>query len=254
MKSERLKQILNQNESTSINLYVCGGGKRSARTAGMLSAIESEGLTDTFDYVVAQSAGSFSVMFLLGGRATEAAAEYWGNFVPYYHKREFINPWNIFLPRPVLNVRALVYDYFETKNPIPWQKVIDHPLNTDGQLLIQVMDANTGKTAFLSRFKTARALKEAIIASSWLPLIVGWKPYTLSPAVLSELTVLNNIFKPLRLSTLQTYDGQIVDSVFLNTINQFPDSLHVVCSNTVPGTEDKQFVNPWGRAYVLLSR
>lgn len=254
-KREKFLDALQGNASQKINLYVSGGSKNAAFTAGMLSAIAALGWTDRFDRYIGESSGSFSIMYFLGGEAQKGAAGFWRTLPEEFNSGRLVNPWRLFNPfRPVMDLRYMVERYFNSEtHTLPWERVLRHPANREGRFLVQVLDARTGKNVFLSRFTTPRALRAAIQASSWMPLLAGMRPFRLDKTLLSEMCVTDTEGNEIRLEELHTYDGQLSNSFFGDMYHARPDELHMVLT-TIAHDARQRLTNPFGPHLVELER
>lgn len=254
MKQKRFLDALRGDSGQKINLYVTGGGQNSAFTAGMLAAIATEGWTDKFQYYIGQSSGSFSLMFFLSEETYQGASGYWRALPKAFNNRRLVNPWHLFNPfRSVLDLHYMVDEMFDTDPRIPWDRVLAHPVNQSGRLLIQVLDARTGKNVFLSHFATTRALRAAIKASSWIPLLAGMRPFYMDKELVSEMHVSDFEGHQLQLDELHTYDGQLANSFFGDTYRARPDDLHMVLTNIALDGRG-QLTNPFGPSLLWLER
>jgi hypothetical protein len=255
MKREKFLEALGDSSDKKINLYVTGGGQNSACTAGMLEAIALEGWTDRFHRYIGQSSGSFSIMYLLGGATHEGAAGYWRALPKAFKNRRFINPWNLFNPfRPVMDLHYMVDVFFDTEPCcMPWERVLEHPANREGRFLVQVLNARTGKNLFLSRFTTVRALRAAIKASSWIPILAGMRPFRLDKELLAEMRVTDLEGNEVDMNELHTYDGQLANSFFGETYRARPEELHLVLTN-IARDGRARLMNPFGPRLLGLEK
>jgi len=254
MKQEKFLDALRGTTGQKVNLYVTGGGQNSAFTAGMLAAIAREGWTDKFNRYIGQSSGSFSLMFLLGGATREGASGYWRALPKAFNDRQLVNPWRLFNPlRPIMDLQYMVDEMFDSDPRIPWERVLLHEANRSGRFLIQVLDARTGKNIFLSRFTTPRALRAAIKASSWIPLLAGMRPFCLDKNLLAEMRVTDLEGNKMQPDELHTYDGQLANSFFGDTYRARPEEMHMVLTN-IARDERAQLTNPFGPRLLKLER
>jgi hypothetical protein len=254
MKEKKFLDALQGHSDQKVNLYVTGGGQNSAFTAGMLAAIAALGWTDRFHRYVGQSSGSFSLMFLLGYATHDGASGYWRALPKAYSSRQLVNPWRLLDPfRPIMDLHYMVDQMFDTDPRIPWGRVLEHPANREGRFLVQVLDARAGKNLFLSGFRTERALRAAIKASSWIPLLAGMRPFCLDKDLLAELCVTDSEGKQLYPDELHTYDGQLANSFFGDTYRAHPEELHLILTNIALDGRG-QLTNPFGPRLLKLER
>lgn len=255
MKEKKFLDALQGNSDQKVNLYVTGGGQDSAFTAGMLAAIAVEGWTDRFHHYIGQSSGSFSLMFFLGGATHEGASGYWRALPKAFNSRQLVNPWRLFDPfRSIMDLHYMVDEMFDIDPRIPWERVLEHEANREGRFLVQVLDARAGKNVFLSHFKTPRALRSAIKASSWIPLVAGMRPFYLDKDLLAEMRVTDAEGKEIHPNELHTYDGQLTNSFFGDTYRARPEEFHMILTNISRDGQGHQLTNPFGTRLLGVER
>src|SRR6478735_487202 len=106
-------------------LAVEGGGARGAVSGGMAQALDELGLVEAFDGFYGSSAGALNAVWLLSpdpmiGLSTwtdETFARAYANVRNPIRRR-----------RPFIDVRALIEELYETRAPLDWQAVLDHPV------------------------------------------------------------------------------------------------------------------------------
>ena len=76
-----------QHGRAKVALVVQGGGMRGVYSMGVLCALESVGLSNSFDVVLGSSAGAINGAYFLSGQAQDAVEVY----VEYLSNRKFIN-------------------------------------------------------------------------------------------------------------------------------------------------------------------
>jgi hypothetical protein len=198
------------------SLFLPGAALSCATTAGMLAFLERSNFATQVDYLVGTSAGAMSAVYFLGGAAVRGAAGYWNALPQYIHTNGFYSALRIFSGRPFVDLRDVHTHIFENSNPIPYEDAVANPLNNSGRFIVQVFDCDAGELRYLTRFRTARALKSAILGTCWLPVLAGFEPYTLTSAELSEMEVLDHHFSPLPQSRLRVFDGSLADYYMTN--------------------------------------
>jgi predicted patatin/cPLA2 family phospholipase len=152
-------------DGARLALVMEGGGMRGVVSASMTAALEEAGLTDVFDLVVGTSAGALNGAALLAGVARACRDAYFGAFTA----RKFINPWRLLVGRAVVDV-AYTLDH------------ADHALDADRhartlgspiELHCLVVDVETLEPVALSGLETMEDLRQALLATSRIPLIGG---------------------------------------------------------------------------------
>jgi len=148
-----------------IVLSVEGGGMRGTVSAGMALALHELGLVSAFDAVYGSSAGAITGAWLVSSEPDRLRG--WAD--PDYAKT--LIRWSALLRgRPVVDVRALVEDVYQTEFPMDFASILAgpveyHPLGTD---------AETGESTDLRPLiSTAAELRLALRASASLPFLAG---------------------------------------------------------------------------------
>jgi predicted patatin/cPLA2 family phospholipase len=148
-----------------IVLSVEGGGMRGTVSAGMALALHELGLVSAFDAVYGSSAGAITGAWLVSSEPDRLRG--WAD--PDYAKT--LIRWSALLRgRPVVDVRALVEDVYQTEFPMDFASILAsqveyHPLGTD---------AETGESTDLRRLIASPAeLRLALRASASLPFLAG---------------------------------------------------------------------------------
>jgi predicted patatin/cPLA2 family phospholipase len=148
-----------------IVLSVEGGGMRGTVSAGMALALHELGLVSAFDAVYGSSAGAITGAWLVSSEPDRLRG--WAD--PDYAKT--LIRWSALLRgRPVVDVRALVEDVYQTQFPMDFASILAspveyHPLGTD---------AETGESTDLRPLIASPAeLRLALRASASLPFLAG---------------------------------------------------------------------------------
>jgi predicted patatin/cPLA2 family phospholipase len=146
-------------------LSIEGGGMRGTVSAGMAIALFELGVVSAFDAVYGSSAGAITGAWLLSSEPPRLRG--WAD--PDY-ARTLIR-WSAMLRgRPVVDVRTLVEEVYQTEFPMDFASVLAspieyHPLGTD---------AETGESTDLRPLITGPAeLRLALRASASLPFLAG---------------------------------------------------------------------------------
>ena len=148
-----------------IVLSVEGGGMRGTVSAGMALALHELGVVSAFDAVYGSSAGALSGAWLLSSEPDRLLG--WAD--PDYAKT--LIRWSSLLRgRPVVDVRTLVEEVYQTEWPMDFASILAnpieyHPLGTD---------AETGESTDLRPFLAGPVeLRLALRASASLPFLAG---------------------------------------------------------------------------------
>lgn len=152
-----------RSDGLTIGLAVEGGGIRGVVSAAMLSALEDLGLTGAFDAVYAASAGAINSAYFLCGGCWYPLSIYYDDLTT----REFVSVRRFFRGE-ILNLDYAFGVVFDKLKPLDYDKVIaaDVPLN------IAVTLADEMRTEVASDFTSRSDLRDALIASAWLPVAV----------------------------------------------------------------------------------
>jgi predicted patatin/cPLA2 family phospholipase len=157
-------QPLARDDGLRIALIIEGGGMRGIISAGMALTLDELGLVPAFDTVYGASAGAITGAWLLSRpEGLRAWAE------PAYAKT-LIRRSALLRGRPVVDIRALIEDLYQTTFPMDFAAVLASPI----ELHPLATDAATGQSADLRPFiGTPAELRLALRASAALPLLAG---------------------------------------------------------------------------------
>jgi predicted patatin/cPLA2 family phospholipase len=154
-----------RSDAYRLALSIEGGGMRGTVSAGMAIALFELGVVSAFDAVYGSSAGAITGAWLLSSEPPRLRG--WAD--PDY-ARTLIR-WSAMLRgRPVVDVRTLVEEVYQTEFPMDFASVLAnpieyHPLGTD---------AETGESTDLRPLVTGPAeLRLALRASASLPFLAG---------------------------------------------------------------------------------
>ena len=154
-----------RDDALRVALAIEGGGMRGTVSAGMALALHELGLVTAFDAVYGSSAGAISGAWLLS--STPEGLRGWAD--PRYSKA-LIRRSRLLRRRPVVDVRALIEDVYQTVFPMDFGSVLGspvefHPLATD---------TATGQAADLRPLiRDPAGLRLALRASAAMPLLAG---------------------------------------------------------------------------------
>lgn len=148
-----------------VGLVIEGGAMRGVVSAAMAAALGRLGLGDAFDYVVGVSAGSITGAYFIAGQ--------WDDCVPSYYEemttREFIDFRRLFARKPPVSLSFVLDEVAEHRRGLVWQAV----LNSSIDLAVVATDVETAEAVTFSDFATKDDLKDALRASSCIPLFAG---------------------------------------------------------------------------------
>ncbi len=144
-----------------------GGGARGAVSGGMAQALDELGLVGAFDGFYGSSAGALNAVWLLNPDPMVGLSK-WTDETFARAYADVRNP--IRRRRPFVDVRALIEELYETRAPLDWQAVLDHPVT----LHPLATDVATGAAVDLAGLITdKRSLQLALRATCTLPLLGG---------------------------------------------------------------------------------
>ena len=147
-----------------IALAIEGGGMRGVISAGMALALHELGLVPAFDAVYGTSAGAITGAWLL---SRPEGLLGWAE--PAYAKT-LIRRSALLRGRPVVDIRALIEDLYQTTFPMDFVAVLANPV----ELHPLATDAATGQSTDLRPLiATPADLRLALRASAAMPLLAG---------------------------------------------------------------------------------
>jgi len=147
-----------------IALAIEGGGMRGVISAGMALALHECGLVPAFDAVYGASAGAITGAWLL---SRPEGLLGWAE--PAYAKT-LIRRSALLRGRPVVDIRALIEDLYQTTFPMDFAAVMANPV----ELHPLATDAATGQSTDLyPLIGTPADLRLALRASAAMPLLAG---------------------------------------------------------------------------------
>jgi predicted patatin/cPLA2 family phospholipase len=157
-------QPLARDDGLRIALIIEGGGMRGIISAGMALTLDELGLVPAFDTVYGASAGAITGAWLL---SRPEGLRGWAE--PGYAKT-LIRRSALLRGRPVVDIRALIEDLYQTTFPMDFAAVLASPV----ELHPLATDAATGQSTDLRPFIGNPAeLRLALRASAALPLLAG---------------------------------------------------------------------------------
>jgi len=111
------------NDGARIALAVEGGAMRGVISAGMVSALESFGLTDAFDAVYGSSAGAINAAYFLAGQATLGTRIYYEDI----NNTSFIRLGRAAAGRPIVNLSYLLDDVARSRKRLDVARILTSP-------------------------------------------------------------------------------------------------------------------------------
>jgi predicted patatin/cPLA2 family phospholipase len=157
-------QPLARDDGLRIALVIEGGGMRGIISGGMALALDELGLVPVFDAVYGASAGAITGAWLL---SRPEGLRGWAE--PAY-SRTLIRRTALLRGRPVVDVRALIEDLYQTTFPMDFAAVLASPV----ELHPLATDAATGQSTDLRPFiGNPAGLRLALRASAAMPLLAG---------------------------------------------------------------------------------
>jgi predicted patatin/cPLA2 family phospholipase len=153
-------------DAYKIGLAVEGGGIRGVVSAAMLTALEDLGMVGAVDAIYAASSGAVNSAYFLTGDSWYPLSIYYDDLTT----RQFLDIRRI--PRGTMLDLTYAFDVvIDQAKPLNYQQVIAAP----AALHVAVTDVDDIRTVVASDFTCPADLREALIASAWLPIAVrGW--------------------------------------------------------------------------------
>jgi predicted patatin/cPLA2 family phospholipase len=152
-----------RSDDLKIGLAVEGGGIRGVVSAAMLSALEDLGLTTAFDAIYAASSGAINSAYFLMGDTWYPLSIYYDDLTT----RKFVDFRRLFRG----NVMSLDYAFdvvIDGLKPLDYAKVAASEI----PLKIAVTLVDEMRTESVGGYTSGSELRDALIASAWLPVAV----------------------------------------------------------------------------------
>lgn len=156
-------------DSAKLGLAVEGGGMRGVVSASMLTAFDDFGFANCIDEVYACSSGAINAAYYLAGGTWYPLTIYFDDL----STPNFVNLRRAFGKKPILNLEY-AFNILDDIKPLDYEYVLKSliPLHVSITLVDEL------KTIAVDSFSSVDDLKEAIRASTWLPVAVkGTTPY-----------------------------------------------------------------------------
>lgn len=138
---------------------------RGAISSAMLWALEEAGFLPVFDFAVGCSAGAMNAASFLAGVAGGCTREYAGA----YRSRRFINPARVLLGRPLLDLDFSLDYSSAILDRGRFARVLQSPI----PLFCVATDVDEARRGLLSDFADLAELRQALMASSCMPMLAG---------------------------------------------------------------------------------
>lgn len=159
-----------RSDKFKVGLAIEGGTMRGVVSAGILVALGRLGLRDCFDVVYGTSAGAVNGAWFLANQLDSAI----GNYYRSLNNFSFINPFRIFIKRPMLSI-----DFLEEK--VDEKYSLDFEEIKKSGVVLKILAVRVDKKdgdplILLSDFKDKNDLLNALHAGVNVPFVAG-KPY-----------------------------------------------------------------------------
>jgi predicted patatin/cPLA2 family phospholipase len=154
-----------RDDKFKLGLAVEGGGMRGVVSAGMLTALEHLGYTDTFDAVYGSSAGSINCAYFLAKQSAYGTSIYYNDA----NCSNFISWWRVFAKRAPMQLDYLLYHIFKNVKVLDWRTILDSGIELN--VLASSLDNN--KTIIFNSFHECDDILLALKASSCIPWFAG---------------------------------------------------------------------------------
>jgi predicted patatin/cPLA2 family phospholipase len=147
-------------DGRKLALIVEGGAMRGVFSCGSGVALESLGLTQSFDEVYACSSGAINAAYFLAGQAAYSVSIYYDEV----NNRQFINPLRI---KNILDMNFLFDEVIAKRKPLDVGRVLASP----SRLHISITDAHTGAGFLVDGRDSRYTLLDSLRASATHPLL-----------------------------------------------------------------------------------
>jgi predicted patatin/cPLA2 family phospholipase len=146
-------------------LIVEGGAMRGVVSAGMVAALETLGLRDSFDMVFGSSAGSISGAYFIAGQARYGTTIFYENI----NNKQFVDLKRLFGKSPIVSLEFLLDEVCVNQKPLMYERVI----NSDIPLYIVAASIKKKRSVAISDFSNQSELLDALRASARIPFFAG---------------------------------------------------------------------------------
>ena len=157
-----------RSDGQKIGLAVEGGGMRGVVSASMLAALDDLGFSNTIDAVYACSSGAINSAYYLAGGTWYPLTIYFDDL----STPNFVNLRNAFSTKPILNLEY-AFNVLKNIKPLDYEYVLQSPI----PLHIAITLVDELKTITTDSLGSVDELREALMASSWLPVATKGTAY-----------------------------------------------------------------------------
>jgi predicted patatin/cPLA2 family phospholipase len=148
-------------DHAKVGLVAPGGGMRGVVSGAMMSALEDLGYKDAFDVVYGFSAGAVNAAYFIAGDTWYALSIYYDHLA----SDRFLDFTRPFRGMPIMSL-DYVFDVVAAElNPLDYDAVRNSAL----PLVVAITMVDTKEPELIRSFHSNDDLKEALIASCWLP-------------------------------------------------------------------------------------
>lgn len=148
-----------------VALIIEGGGMRGVVAGGMVTGLQELGLTSSFDAVFGTSAGALAGAYFLAGQSEEGTSIYYENLID----KNFIDFKRPLKCKNLISIEYLLDDVMDNLKPLNYQNILEGNI----PLFPIATDTASFKSVVLKDFDSSAELKEALRASSKIPLASG---------------------------------------------------------------------------------
>lgn len=148
-----------------VALLVEGGGMRGVTSGAMLSALDDLGYKNTLDAIYGYSAGAVNAAYFLAGDTWFPLSIYYDHLA----SRRFVDFLRPLRRLPIMNL-SFAFDVVADKlNPLDYQRVCESPI----PLTVAISMVDTQRPELIDQFRSPADLREALVASCWLPFAIA---------------------------------------------------------------------------------
>ena len=152
-------------DGARVALCVEGGAMRGVISAGMVSALETLGLTEAFDIVYGSSAGAINAAYFLAAQARLGTTIYYEDI----NNRRFIDLRRAFTSRSIVNLTFLFDEVLDRTKRLDTDSVLRSP----SRLVVMATDVATESALAMRSLGGRRELLAALRASATMPVVAG---------------------------------------------------------------------------------
>ena len=149
-------------DHSRVALLVDGGGMRGVISAAMLSALDDLGYKNAVDVVYGYSAGAINAAYFIAGEMWYPLSIYYDNLA----STSFVDFKRSLRRQPIMSLSFASDVVAGELKPLDYDAIRSSAL----PLVVAVTMVDTQDTELVRDFRSNQDLKEAIVASCWLPL------------------------------------------------------------------------------------